>query len=86
MLQKKIQRDPKAQGKNFKLFSNYFQIEFNSKVIKSVNNKTVIFEPSIPDNSKDVRKSVLKLVKDKIEEKLDFFIDWGLCVFILKRL
>ena len=83
---KKPQRDPKAQGKQLKLFSNYFQIEFDSKEIKGVNKYTVKFEPEIPDNSKVVRKSVLKLVKDKIKEKLDFFIDWGLCIFSLKKI
>lgn len=32
-----------------------------------------------------MRKAVLKLVKDKVKEKLEFFIDWGLNVFSLRK-
>jgi hypothetical protein len=82
---KRPQRDPKAAGKQLKLFSNYFQIEFDQKDIQGVNKYTVKFEPEIPDNSKDLRKKVLKTVRDKIKEKLEFFIDWGLCIFSLRK-
>ena len=82
---KKPARDPKAQCRNLKLYSNYFQIDFDSKDIQGVNKYTCKFEPEIPDNSRKVRKDVLRVVKDKIKEKLDFFIDWGLNVFSLKK-
>jgi len=82
---KKPARDPKATGKALKLYSNYFKIEFDEKDIKGVNKYTVKFEPEIPDNSKAMRKAVLKLVRDKVKEKLDFFIDWGLCLYSLRK-
>lgn len=50
-----------------------------------VNKYTVKFEPEIPDNSKALRKTVLKGCRDKIKEHLEFFIDWGLCIFSLKK-
>jgi hypothetical protein len=68
-----------------KLFSNFFSIDFDSKDVAGVNKYTVKFEPEIPDNSRALRKDVLKLCRDPIKEKLDFFIDWGLCVFSLKK-
>ena len=39
----------------------------------------------IPDNSRALRKVVLKKCREQINEKLEFFIDWGLCVFSLKK-
>ena len=68
-----------------KLYSNYYQLEFDQNEIQGVNKYTVKFEPEIPDNSRPLRKAVLKLVKDKIREKLEFFIDWGLNVFSLRK-
>ena len=68
-----------------KLYSNYYQLEFDQNDIQGVNKYTVKFEPEIPDNSRPLRKAVLKLVKDKIREKLEFFIDWGLNVFSLRK-
>jgi hypothetical protein len=53
--------------------------------VKGVNKYTVKFEPEIPDNSRALRKQVLKLCRDKIKEHLEFYIDWGLCVFSLKK-
>jgi len=50
-----------------------------------VNKYTVKFEPEIPDNARAMRKEVLKLCRDKIKESLEFYIDWGLCVFSLKK-
>jgi aubergine-like protein len=82
---KKPARDPKATGKKLKLFSNYFQIDFDQGDIKGVNKYTVKFEPELPDNSKNLRKDVLKAARDKIKEKLEFFIDWGLCVYSLRK-
>lgn len=82
---KKPARDAKAQGKQLKLFSNYFSIDFDNKDIAGVNKYTVKFEPEIPDNARAMRKVVLKECRDKIKEHLEFFIDWGLCVFSLKK-
>jgi len=82
---KKPERDPKAAGRQLKLFSNYFQINFDQKDIQGVNKYTVKFEPEIPDNSKEMRKLVLKSVRDKIKEKLEFFIDWGTCLYSLRK-
>lgn len=82
---KRPARDPKATGRQLKLFSNYFQIEFDQNDIKGVNKYTVKFEPEIPDNSKELRKLVLKSVRDKIKEKLEFFIDWGTCCYSLRK-
>jgi hypothetical protein len=50
-----------------------------------VNKYTVKFEPEIPDNARAMRKEVLKVCRDKIKESLEFYIDWGLCVFSLKK-
>lgn len=50
-----------------------------------MNKYTVKFEPEIPDNSKQLRKDVLKSVRDTIKEKLEFFIDWGLCLYSLRK-
>lgn len=81
----KPQRASGAEGKPMKLFSNYFSIDFDSPNCPGVNKYTVKFEPEIPDNSRAMRKDVLKLCRDKIKEKLEFFIDYGLCVFSLKK-
>ena len=82
---KKPARSPKADGKQIKLFSNFFSIDFDSKDVAGVNKYTVKFEPEIPDNSRALRKQVLKKCREKINEKLEFFIDWGLCVFSLRK-
>jgi len=82
---RKPQRDPKAAGRPQKLYSNYYQLEFDQNEIQGVNKYTVKFEPEIPDNSRPLRKAVLKLVKDKIREKLEFFIDWGTNLFSLRK-
>lgn len=82
---KKPARDPKAKCRELKLYSNYFQLDFDQKEIQGVNKYTVKFEPELPENSKVMRKAVLKCVRDKIKEKLEFFIDWGLCVFSLRK-
>merc|ERR1711959_223805 len=82
---KKPARDPKAPGRQLKMFSNYFQIEFDQKEIKGVNKYTCKFEPEIPDNAKDMRKQVLRGVRDKVKEKLEFFIDWGTCIYSLRK-
>lgn len=50
-----------------------------------MNKYTVKFEPEIPDNVKALRKDVLKKCRDKIKESLEFYIDYGLCVFSLKK-
>ena len=82
---KKPARSSGAAGKSLKLYSNYFQIDFDSKDIQGVNKYTCKFEPEIPENSRKVRKDVLKVVRDTIKEKLEFFIDWGTCVFSLRK-
>ena len=68
-----------------KLYSNYFTIDFDNKEIPGVNKYTVKFEPEIPDNSRALRKTVLKACRDKLKEHLEFYIDYGLCVFSLKK-
>ena len=82
---KKPIRSAGAQGKETKLFSNYFSIDFDSNDVKGVNKYTVKFEPEIPDNSRALRKEVLKKCRDKIKEHLEFYIDWGLCIVSLKK-
>jgi len=82
---KKPSRAANAEGKALKLYSNYFTIDFDDKSVQGVNKYTVKFEPEIPDNSRAMRKEVLKKCRDKIKESLEFFIDWGLCVFSLKK-
>ena len=47
-----------------KLFTNYFSIDFDSKDVAVFNKYTVKFEPEIPDNSRELRKKVLKLCRD----------------------
>jgi len=81
----KPQRASNADGKPLKLYSNYFSIDFDSNDVQGVNKYTVKFEPEIPDNSRALRKEVLKKLRDPIKEKLEFFIDYGLCVFSLKK-
>ena len=78
-------RASNAEGKELKLYSNYFSVDFDNADIAGVNKYTVKFEPEIPDNSRALRKEVLKKCRDKIKESLDFFIDWGLCAFSLKK-
>lgn len=68
-----------------KLFSNYFSLEFDSPTIKGVNKYTVKFEPEVPDNSRKVRNAIIRTVKDKVKEHLDFFIEWGNCIYSLKK-
>lgn len=61
---KRPQRGPKAQGQEIKLFSNYYQLEFDSPNIVGVNKYTCKFEPELPDNSTKVRRAVLKSVRE----------------------
>jgi hypothetical protein len=82
---KRPARDAKAQGQEMKLFSNYFTLEFDSPAIQGVNKYTCKFEPEVPDNSRKVRGAILKTVRDKLKEHLDFFIDWGNCIYSLKK-
>lgn len=82
---KRPARDAKATGRPLDLFSNYFQIDFDQAGIQGVNKYTVKFDPEIPDNSKQLRKDVLKSVRDSIKEKLEFYIDWGTCVYSLRK-
>jgi len=78
-------RDPKGQGQELKLFSNYFTIGFDSNEIKGVNKYTCKFEPEVPDNSRKVRTLIIRTVKEKVKEYLDFFIEWGNCIYSLKK-
>jgi len=84
-LPKKPARDPKCEGQNLKLFSNYFSLAFDSPSIQGVNKYTCKFEPEVPDNSRKVRTQIIRTVKDKLKESLDFFIEWGNCVYSLKK-
>ena len=67
------------------MFSNYFQIEFDQPSIQGVNKYTCKFEPEVPDNSRKVRNTIIRTVKDKVKEHLDFFIEWGNCIYSLKK-
>jgi hypothetical protein len=71
---KRPARDPKALGQEIKLFSNYYQLEFDSPTIVGVNKYTCKFEPEIPDNSNKMRSLVLKPLREKLKEHIDFFI------------
>lgn len=83
---KRPARDAKAKDcQDLKLFSNYFTIEFDQPTIQGVNKYTCKFEPEVPDNSRKLRNSIIRVVKDKIKEHLEFFIEWGNCVYSLKK-
>lgn len=43
------------------------------------------FDPEIPENSRPLRNAVLKPVKDKVREKLEFFIAWGTNLYSLRK-
>jgi len=60
----KPQRASNAEGKPLKLYSNYFSIDFDQPNVAGVNKYTVKFEPEIPDNSRKMRKEVLKKCRD----------------------
>jgi hypothetical protein len=75
----------KGLGQGVKLYANYFTLEFDSPSIQGVNKYSLKFEPEIPDNSRKVRGAILRTVKDKVKEHLDFFIEWGMCVYSLKK-
>lgn len=82
---KRPARSAKAEGKELKLYSNFFSLDFDSSSVTGVNKYTVKFEPEVPDNSRQLRKTLLKNCRDKVKEKLEFFIDWGLCIYSLKK-
>jgi hypothetical protein len=82
---KKPARDAKAPGRQLKMYSNYFAVDFDQKDIQGVNKYTCKFTPEIPDNSKQLRKDVLRTVRDKLKEKLEFYIDWGTCIYSLRK-
>lgn len=82
---KRPARDSKAPGRQLQLYSNYFQINFDQAGIQGVNKYTVKFDPEIPDNSKALRKDVLRSCRDAIKEKLEFYIDWGTCLYSLRK-
>ena len=60
-------------------------MEFDSPSITGVNKYTCKFEPEVPDNSRKVRNMIIRQVKDKIKEHLEFFIEWGSCIYSLKK-
>nr|AAM96947.1 macronuclear development protein 1 [Stylonychia lemnae] len=82
---KKPTRSGKLLGQELKLFSNYFSLVFDSPSIQGVNKYTCKFEPEVPDNSRKVRTLIIRTVKEKIKEKLEFFIEWGNCIYSLKK-
>ena len=63
---KKPQRDPKASGRQVKLYSNYYQLEFDQNDIQGVNKYNVKFDPEIPDNSRAMRGAILKKIKETL--------------------
>lgn len=83
---KKPTRAQNKEVKPLKLYSNYFEVEFDSKDIAGVNKYTVKYEPELPDNAGKMRKQILKLCRDELKTHLDFYIDWGLCLFSLKKI
>lgn len=82
---KRPARAGKPLGQELKLFSNYFSLEFDSPSIQGVNKYTCKFEPEVPDNSRKVRNAIIRTVKEKLKESLDFFIEWGNCIYSLKK-
>ncbi len=68
-----------------KLYSNYFKLEFDQPSIQGINKYTLKFEPEVPDNSRKMRTQIIKPIRDQIKVHLDFFIEWGSCVYSLKK-
>ena len=60
-------------------------MEFDSPSITGVNKYTSKFEPEVPDNSRKLRNMIIRQVKDKVKEHIDFFIEWGNCIYSLKK-
>lgn len=60
-------------------------MEFDSPSITGVNKYTCKFEPEVPDNSRKLRNMIIRQVKDKVKEHLEFFIEWGNCIYSLKK-
>lgn len=60
-------------------------MEFDQPSIQGINKYTVKFEPELPDNSRKLRRDIIKTVKEKLKEHLDFFIEWGSCLYSLKK-
>jgi hypothetical protein len=74
-----------AQGKPCSVFSNYFTLEFDSPDIKGISKYVVKFTPEVPDNSSKFRRTILKTVRDKIKEKIEFYIEWGNCLYSYRQ-
>ncbi len=68
-----------------KVYSNYFKINFDQNEILGVNKYSVKFEPEIPENSKKMRSEILRLAKEEINKKIDYFIDWSSCIYSLRK-
>jgi hypothetical protein len=75
------QRSAKALGKSQKVFSNYFNLKFNSPDIKGIQKYHLKFTPEVPDNSAALKKAIIRKVRDQIKEKLKFYIFWGSNIF-----
>lgn len=45
----------------------------------------VKFEPEIPENSKKLRFEILNNAREKIQQSIDYFIDWSSCIYSLKK-
>ncbi len=60
-------------------------MNFDQPSIQGINKYTCKFEPEVPDNSRKLRTQIIRVVKDKVKEHLDFFIEWGSCVYSLKK-
>jgi len=75
------QRSAQAVGKSQKVFSNFFNLKFNSPDIKGIQKYHVKFTPEVPDNSGALKKAILRKIRDQIKEKTEFYIFWGNCLF-----
>jgi aubergine-like protein len=78
------QRASQALGVPVKVFSNYFNLKFKSPDIKGIQKYHLKFTPEIPDNSLQLKKTLLRKVRDQVKEKLAFYIFWGNCIFSYK--
>jgi hypothetical protein len=39
----------------------------------------------VPDNSRKLKNAIIRTIKEKVKEHLDFFIEWGNCLFSLRK-
>ena len=58
---------------------------FDQNEIYGVNKYSFKFEPEIPENSKKLRSEILKLAREQIQQKIDYFIHWSSCIYSIKK-